>query len=61
MRASLPLMKNVLSLLTKNVLLPVGVTAATSATDAAVQKNIYGSGMTAIIISRINERCHENI
>ena len=36
MRASLPLMKNVLSLLTKNVLLPLGVTAATSATDAAV-------------------------
>ena len=61
MRASLPLMKNVLSLLTKNVLLPLGVTAATSATDAAVQKNIYGSGMTTIIISRINERCHENI
>ena len=36
MRASLPLMKNVLSLLAKNVLLPLGVTAATSATDAAV-------------------------
>ena len=37
MRIGLLLMKNVLTQLPKNVLLPTGVTAAVSATDAANQ------------------------
>ena len=31
-------------LLTKNVLAPLGITAAVSATDAGIQKKIHGSG-----------------
>ena len=39
-------MKNVLKLLTKSVLIPSGLTAAAAATDAAIQKKNFGSGMT---------------
>ena len=37
--------------LAKNVLAPSGMTAATSAIDAGIQKKIYGSGTTTLIIS----------
>ena len=50
-RTDLPLMKRVLTPLAKSVLVPLGLTAAASAVDAAIQKNIYGWGMTALIIS----------
>ena len=39
-------MKNVLKTLAKSVLIPFGLTVATSATDAAIQKKLFGSGMT---------------
>ena len=45
-----PLIKVAVSL-TKNVLAPLGVTAATSAIDARIQKKIHGSGTTTLIIS----------
>ena len=51
MIAGLPLMKSVLTLLAKSVLIPLGLIAAASAADAAIQKKIYGSGTTALIIS----------
>ena len=51
MTAELPLMKNVLTPLAKNILLPFGLSAGMSAADAAIQKKIYGSGTTALIIS----------
>ena len=35
----------------KNVLAPLGITAAVSATDAGIQKKIQGSGTTTLIIS----------
>ena len=38
-------MKNVLKTLAKSVLIPLGLTAAASATDAAIQKKVFGSGM----------------
>ena len=38
-------------LLGKNILAPLGLNAAMSATDAAAQKKIYGSGLTTLIIS----------
>ena len=41
MRVYLTLMENLLTLLAKNVLLPLGVRAAVLATDAAIQKKIY--------------------
>ena len=44
-------MKSVLTPLAKNVLLPCGLSAGISAADATIQKKIYGSGTTALIIS----------
>ena len=35
----------------KNILAPLGLTAAMSATDAAIQKKMYGSGTITLIIS----------
>ena len=51
MTVSLPLMKNALTPLTKRVLIQLGLTAATSVSDVAIQNNIFGSGTTALIIS----------
>ena len=49
--AGLPLMKSVLTPLAKSFLISLGLTAAASATDAAIQKKIYGSGTTPLIVS----------
>ena len=35
----------------KNILAPLGITAVASAIDGAIQKKIYGSGTTTLIIS----------
>ena len=51
MTASLPSMKSALTLLAKSVLLPFGLSADMSATDAAVQNEMYGSRTTALRIS----------
>ena len=51
-----PLMK-VAILLAKNVLAPLGITAAASAIDGGIQKKIHGSGTTNLIIS--NEEMKE--
>ena len=51
MTAGLPLMKIVLTLLTKSALIPLRSSASMSAADATIQKKIYGSGTTALIIS----------
>ena len=37
--------------LAKHVSAPLGITAAASAIDAEIQKNIHGSGNTTLIIS----------
>ena len=50
MTAGLPLMKNILIPLAKNVFMLLEVSAAISSTDAAIQKRTYGSGTTALII-----------
>ena len=50
LKAGLLLIENVLKSLTKNVLMPSGLTAAASATDAAIHKKVFGSGMTTLII-----------
>ena len=44
-------MKNAFKPSVKIVLIPLGLTAAASAADAAIQKKIFGPGMTALIIS----------
>ena len=45
-----PLMKAAAPL-TKNILAPLGITAAVSAIDAGIQKKIHGSGTTTLTIS----------
>ena len=45
-----PLMKIAVPL-AKNILAPLGITAAASAIDAGTQKKIHGSGTTTLIIS----------
>ena len=37
--------------LAKNVLAPLGITAAASVIDAGIQKKLHGSGTTTLIIS----------
>ena len=44
-------MKNVLIPIVKIILVPSELVGATSATDAAFQNKIYGSGMVTLIIS----------
>ena len=44
-------MKNLLKPLRKNVLIPLGLTAAASATDAALHKKMFGPGVTTFINS----------
>ena len=51
MTAGLPLMKCVLLLLAGSVLLPFGLLTVMLVTDAAIQKKIHGSRITALIFS----------
>ena len=48
---SVPLTENVLKPLAKSISVSLGLSAATPATDAAVHKNIFASGVTTLIIS----------
>ena len=57
MSVGLPLMKDTLTPLAKSVLVPLGLTPAASATNAAVQKKIFGSGTTTLAFS--NEGSHD--
>ena len=50
LKTGLPLMGNVLKLLAKNVLIPLGLIAAWSTTDEAIHKKIFGSTTTTLII-----------
>ena len=43
LKIGLPLIKNVIKPLAKSVLIPLGLTAATSAADAGIHKKILGS------------------
>ena len=53
-----PLMKVAVPL-AKNILAPLGITAAASALDAGIQKKVHGSGTTTLIIS--NEEMNDII
>ena len=44
LRTGLPLIKNVIKPLAKSVLIPLGLTAASSAADAGIHKKILKSG-----------------
>ena len=47
----MPFIGNVFKLLDDSVLIPLGLTAASSATDAAIQKKLFGAGKTTLILS----------
>ena len=49
--AGLPLIKIVLTSLVKSVLIPLVLSTEMSSADADIQKKIYGSGTTVLIIS----------
>ena len=51
LKTRLPLIKNVIKPLAKSVLIPLGITAAASASDAGINKKILVSGNTTLIIS----------
>ena len=52
LKTGLPSMKSVITPLAKNVLIPLGLTAAASSTDTGIHKKILGSGnSTTLIIS----------
>ena len=51
MKVGLSLMNNVLTSLAKSVLVPLGLMAATSEKDGAIQKIIFGLDKKALIIS----------
>ena len=46
LKTELPLMENVLKLLAKSVLIPLGLTSAASVTDASINKKMFKSGFT---------------
>ena len=51
LKTGLPLIGNVLKPLAKSILIPLGLTAPTSATDGAIHKKMLGSGTTTLVIS----------
>ena len=57
LKTGLPLIGNVLKPLSKSISIPLGLTAATSVTDAAIYKKMSKSGVTTLIIL---QWCHEN-
>ena len=55
LKTRLPLITKVIKLLAKSVLIPLGLTAATSAADAGIHKKILRSGNTATLITSNDE------
>ena len=51
LKTGLSLIQNVLKPLAKSIFMPLGLIVATSATDAAIHKKMFGSGSTTLIIS----------
>ena len=51
LKSGLPLIGNLPKPLAKIVLIPLRLTTAASATDAAIHKKMFGSGMAKLIIS----------
>ena len=51
LKPGLPLMKNLLKPLAKSILMPLGLTAAISTTDAAIHKKMFGPSTTTLVFS----------
>ena len=58
-QTGLPLMKNVIQPLAKSVLIPLGLTAAASATGSGIYKKILGYGTTTLITS--NDKMEDTV
>ena len=58
LKTGLSLIGNVLKTLTKSVLIPLELTAAASATDAAIHKKIFGSD-TNLVLRILNEEMND--
>ena len=54
LKTGLSLIKNVLKPLAKSISIPLGLTTAESAKDAAIHKKMLASGVTTLIISNVN-------
>ena len=52
LKTCFPLMKNVFQPLAKRILIPLELTAAASATDAAIHKKMFGSGMHLLDLAK---------
>ena len=52
LKTGLPLIKNVLKPLAKSVLVPLGLIATASATDAAIQNKCFGSGAHSLDLAK---------
>ena len=50
LRTGLPLIGNIFKSLAESILLPIGSTAAASATDAATHRKMFRAGTTALMI-----------
>ena len=53
LKMGLPLIGNVLKPLARSILIPLGLTGTASATDAAIQKKMFGSSFTTLVISNV--------
>ena len=53
LKTGLELIGNLLKPLSKTAVIPLGLTAAASATDAAIDKKMFGSDTTTLIISNV--------
>ena len=51
LKTGLPLINNILKPLAKSLLMPLELTAGSSATDAVIHKKMFGSGNATLIIS----------
>ena len=59
LKTEFSLIGNVLKPLAKSVFIPLGLTAAALATDAAIHKKMFGSGNITLIIS--NEEMNDTM
>ena len=61
LKTGLPLIKNVIKPLPKSVLIPLGLTTATSAADAGIHKKVLGSGHNTTTLIILNNEIEDII
>ena len=61
LKTGLPLIKNVIKPLAKNILIPLGLTVVASAADAAIHKKILGSGNNTTTLIKSNDEMKDII